>query len=334
MKRSGDLWQKIVDRDNLRLAVTKALRGKRHRPDARKFVSHLEDNLQRMADELEAESVVLGRHVQFVIHDPKERLITAPCFEERVVHHAMINVCEPLFERWLIDDSFACRRGKGREAAIRRAAGFAKQRVCFLKLDVRRYFDSISHERLLSQLSRRIKDRRVLQLFTRIVHGFRGPIGRGLPIGSLTSQHLANCYLGQFDRFVKETLRIRGYVRYMDDMAIWRDSTFELREILRRCSDFLEAELALSLKEPSPINHTVHGMDFLGCRIFATHVTLNRRSRQRFRRSVKAVERLFRAGRISAQTMQKRQTALTAFALSAGAASWRFRSGVIETLAD
>ena len=167
----------------------------------------------------------VGRFSQFVIHDPKERIITAPCFAERVLHHAVMNVCEPKFEQWLINDTYACRVGRGQGAALSRAQQFARRFPFFLKIDVRKYFDSISHEILLSRLDLLFKDRRLLDLFERIVHSFRGNLGRGLPIGSLTSQHLANFYLGWFDRYAKETLRLKGYVRYMDDMALWADSS-------------------------------------------------------------------------------------------------------------
>jgi len=118
MKRMGNLFERIVERDNLRLAFSKALRGKRDRLDARAFASTLDENLRRAADDVASGTFPLGRCRQFVIHDPKERVITAPCFAERVLHHAIMNVCEPVFERWLIHDTYACRIGRGRVAAV------------------------------------------------------------------------------------------------------------------------------------------------------------------------------------------------------------------------
>ena len=213
MRRAGRLFEQIVARDNLRLAVHKALRGKRSKGDARAFVASLDSNLDALRAALERGDVVLGESHQFTIFDPKERLITAPCFRERVLHHAIMNVCEPVFERWLIDDTFAYRKGRGRLAALDRARRFAARHDSFLKLDVRKYFDSISHEILLARLERLFKDRRLLDLFRRIIARFATTPGRGVPIGRLTSQHSANCYLGAFDRFVKEDLRVQGYVR-------------------------------------------------------------------------------------------------------------------------
>jgi retron-type reverse transcriptase len=318
------------DRDNLRLAVSKAVRGKRDRPEARAFLGDLDRNLADLAAALRAGTFPLGRYRQFLIFDPKERVISAPCFPERVLHHAVMNVCEPAFERWLIADTFACRVGKGRPAALDRARQFARRFPFFLKLDVRKYFDSVPHDRLRELLARRFKDPRLLELLGRIIGSFRGGLGRGLPIGSLTSQHLANFYLGWFDRFVKEGLRLRGYVRYMDDMALWADSKGELREALVAAEVFLREELGLTLKPTPYLNRTGHGMDFLGCRLYPGHLVLNRRSRRRFRRRLAALERRHGRGAISERELQERATALTAFTRGAAVCSWRFRQSVLQ----
>jgi hypothetical protein len=153
MKRTGDLFERIVERDNLRLAFLKAVRGQRDRRDAQRFGQRLDHNLEEMTEQLLAGNCPLGRYRQFIIHDPKERIITAPCFAERVLHHDIRNVCEPIPDRWLIDDTYACRTGRGRVAALQRAQSFARPFPYFLKLDVRKYFDSISHDRLLERLA-------------------------------------------------------------------------------------------------------------------------------------------------------------------------------------
>ena len=168
------------------------------------FLHDLDHHLEAMAEQLQAGTFPLGRFRQFIRFDPKERIITAPCFPERVLHHAIMNVCEPVFERWLIDDTFACRAGKGRLAALDAAQQFARRFPFFLKLDIRKYFDSMSHDRLLELLARRFKDRALLDCSAGSCVRSGAGWG-GLPIGSLTSQHFANFYLGWFDRFVKET---------------------------------------------------------------------------------------------------------------------------------
>lgn len=332
MRRAGHLFEAIVDRDNLRLAVHKALRGKRSKGDARAFVARLDDHLDWLRASLIRGDVSLGEYHQFTIFDPKQRRITAPCFRERVLHHAIMNVCEPVFERHLIADTFACRQGKGRLAALDRARRFAARHTYFLKLDVRKYFDSIAQPILVARLERLFKDHRLLTLLRRIIASYETSPGRGLPIGSLTSQHFANFYLGALDRFVKEDLRVRGYVRYMDDCALWADTARRLRGQLTAMSAFLETELALELKPAPYINRTAHGMDFLGCRVFPDHLTLNRRSRVRFRRKLRALDLDHRAGRIDEATLQQRASALVAFTRSGGVSSWHFRRGVIDSL--
>lgn len=250
MKRTGNLFDEIVEWKNLRLAAYKALRGKRTRADAQQFVSQLDSRLTEMADQLRSGTFPLGCYHQFVIYDPKRRTITASCFAERVLHHAIMNVCEPVFERRLIADTYACRAGRGREATILRAQRFAQRFPSYLKLDIRKYFESIPHNRLLLQLGRLFKDERLLALFASILNGFQPGLGRGLPIGSLTSQHFANFYLGQFDRFVKETLRLKGYVRYMDDMLLCGPTPRTMTAIQTLCKDFVKMNCSWSL---SPI---------------------------------------------------------------------------------
>ena len=257
-------------------------------------------------------------------------MITAPCFRERVLHHAIMNVCEPVFERRLIADTFACRRGKGRLAALDRARHFARGWAFFLKLDVRKYFDSIAHSILVDRLERLFKDQHLLALLRRIIAGYETTPGCGLPIGSLTSQHFANFYLDEFDRFVKEGLRVEGYVRYMDDCALWAENRAILRVHLADLGR-VPGVGTLDLKAGPYINRTAHGMDFLGCRIFPGHMTLNRRSRVRFRRTLHGLERDHVAGRIDEPDLQRRATALVAFARADGVSSWRFRRAVIDS---
>jgi hypothetical protein len=292
----------------------------------------LDQNTDRLREELLGGTIELGVHHQFMVHDPKERLITAPCFRERVLHHAIMNVCGPVFERRLIDDTFACRKGKGRDASLLRTLVFSSRHAFFLKMDIRKYFDSIHHEILLAQLERIFKDERLLALFARIIGVYEVSPGRGLPIGALTSQHMANFYLSWFDRFVKEVLGTRGYVRYMDDCVLWGDSTAELRTKLVRCDEFVTRELGLVIKPEPFINRTSHGFDFLGARVYPSHLELNSRSRVRFRRKLESLDKALKLGRVSEAEAQERASSLVAFARSAGIKSWRFRSRVLVSL--
>ncbi len=329
MKRVSGLYERILEHNNFVIAFHRAARGKRNRAEVIHFQSKLPNWLASIPQRLYTDGFPFGRFHQFVIYDPKERIITAPCFAERVVHHAIMNVCEPVFDRWLIDDTFACRVGHGREAAVFRATQFSRAECWCLKLDVRKYFDSIDHDRLLCRLERKFKDRMLLQWFERIIRSFRGSLGAGLPIGSLLSQHFANFYLGWFDRFVKETLGIRGYVRYMDDMLLWGNDRRELQQVQCESERFLCNELRLEFK-PAQVRRVEQGISFLGCRLFPTHVELNRRSKLRWRRRVRFLGQAYRLGLLSDLNLQKRLTSLTAFAKSGRVRSWRFRTSVLE----
>ena len=184
MKRIGGLLESIADLENLRLAFAKACRGKRDHAVTLQFSQELDKQLDNMRRCILSEQHCVGKFHQFVVHDPKMRIITAPCFEERVLHHAIMNVCEPIFERRLIDDTFACRQGRGRIAALHRVQTFARGSAASLKLDVRKYFDSIPHDRLKLQLRRVIKDQAVLRLFDLIINAYRG------------EQKIATCTIG------------------------------------------------------------------------------------------------------------------------------------------
>jgi len=329
MKRVGGLVSQILWHENLLIAFHRASRGKRYRWDVREFQNELPYKLGSIAQRLSSDDFMFGQYHQFMICDPKERIITAPCFEERVVHHAIMNVCEPILDRWLINDTFACRVGRGREVAVHRAMQFCRIHSWCLKLDVRKYFDSINHDQLLRLLTRRFKDVQLHGWLGQIVRSFRGPQRIGLPIGSLMSQHFANFYLGWLDRYVKESLKVHGYVRYMDDMLFWGDSRRDLQRVLGACECFAGDELGLEFK-PAQLSRIEEGISFLGCRLFSKHVELNQRSKRRWRTRVRFLEKANRLGLLSELDLQQRLTSLTAFARSVSVRSWKFRTAVLE----
>lgn len=332
MKRAQSLFDRIHERENLRYAAHAAMKRKRAKVEARLFAANLEQELKRLSDEIRVGSLSLGQHHQFWIKDPKERLITAPCFRERVLHHAMIRICEPTFERWLIPDTYACRIGKGRIAALLRARQFSSRFGFYLKLDIRKYFPSIPHQRLGVLLRRLFAEPRMLSLWSQVVTSYSPESKCGLPIGSLTSQHLANAYLGQLDRLVKEQLRVKGYIRYMDDMVLWGESSEVLSNHLRVITEFLRDELQLELKSPY-INRVGHGIGFLGARVFSSYIVPSRSSRIRYRRRIRILERLHAFGVLSESELQRRGTAMTANMRVAGMRSWMWRRSVVDSYA-
>lgn len=282
MKRIGNLYARIAEPENLRLAFLKAVRGKRGKAEVLAYAESLNANLEILRSQLLSGRLDVGHYHFFTVYDPKERIICAASFPERVLHHAIMNVCEPVLERYAIHDSYACRTGKGMHAAVLRAQSFARKYPWHLKLDIRKYFDSIDHQKLMDLLGRRIKDAEVLRAVGGILETYETDPGRGLPIGNLLSQHLANFYLGHLDHHVKEVFLTKGYVRYMDDFALFGATKDDLRGQLDDVRRFLRESLALELKDNVQLNRSSSGLPFLGYRIFPDRLALGPRARRRF----------------------------------------------------
>ncbi len=313
MKRVGFLFDKILDRENLLLAYAKASRGKCLRKDRIAFGENLEANITALGQGLRELSYPVGNYSRFTIYDPKEREICAAPFAERVLHHALMNVCSPYFERWMIFDSYASRKGKGQMRAVRRAKEFAGRNRWFLKCDIRKFFDTVPHGLLLAKLERKIKDPFVLAWFERLLGSYEKSPGRGLPIGNLTSQYFANFYLDGMDRLASP------YVRYMDDFVFLgndKDSLFALRE---RVEAFANGELGLELKQRPFVNRTSAGMDFLGFRVFPERIALSRVSARRYVSRVRGITQYCADER----SAQMRLTSMTAFVMQADSYAWR-----------
>jgi retron-type reverse transcriptase len=302
MKCYGGLFERIVSFENLLLAAKKAWRGKRHKGSVAAFYFNLESELIQLQQELISDTYQPQPYRQFEICEPKIRKISSSHFRDRVVHHAIMNIVEPIWERGLIFDTYACRVGKGTHAALQRARHFTRRFRYFLKCDIQKYFDSIDHSVLRKIILGKIKDRQLLALLEKIIaHELPGSAsGRGLPIGNLTSQHFANLYLSGLDHHLKETLRVPGYVRYMDDFICFSDEKGSLQAILREIRLYLKEQLGLVLKEKvvkiAPVSE---GVPFLGCRVFRGNIRLQRQNMIRLRRKIRKNETLFLHGKIT-----------------------------------
>lgn len=247
------------------------------------FQYHLEDKIFSLRDCLLEEVYHHDPYRPFTIFDPKQRRIHKATVRDRVVHQAVANVIEPLFERRFIHDSYSCRIGKGTHAAVDRLRLFLRQvslnntkTVYALKCDIRRFFASVDHEILLSLLEQRIKDERVIRLLQRIINSFSVLPGRGIPLGNLTSQLFANVYLHELDRYVKHELRIRHYVRYCDDFVMLTSSQSEALALAECVDMFLKNGLKLQL-HPNKVTVRTweQGVDFVGY-VLLSHATVLR----------------------------------------------------------
>ncbi len=253
-----------------------------------------------------------GKYRQFYVYDPKKRLISAPPFEDRIVHHALVNVVEPLFERRFIYDSYACRKEKGVHKAVLRLQSFLRRakrhsnRVFVLKADISKYFPSIDHNVLISILKRTIGDRRAMWLCERIIkHKCVNSEGKGIPVGALTSQLFANVYLDQLDHFIKDRLGVKFYVRYMDDFIILAGTKAYLWNVLEKIKGFLE-RLKLKLNPKTSVFPAERGVDFAGYRTWATHILPRKRNVKKFRRKAKWMMKAYALGKIDLSYIKPR----------------------------
>jgi RNA-directed DNA polymerase len=281
MKRANNLIEKIADSDNLRLAFLKARKGKTYAPAVERYAKQLDEHLLQLRAQILTGEVTVGRFYAFKIYEPKERQINAPTFEEQVLHHALMNVCHPIFERRQLYESFASRIGKGTHAARIHAQSRTRARRFYLKMDVKKFFDSVHHATLKRQLGALIRDKTVISIFSKIIDSYKASSCRGLPIGNLTSQYFANHFLLELDIFIKETLRASDYVRYMDDFVLWHDDIQWLKHAQHQIELFANQTLHVELKTPT-LNRSDQGLTFLGCRIFPQKMDLTRPARIRF----------------------------------------------------
>ena len=250
MKRTGNLMEKICELDNLYLAFHKANKGKSGNSAAIDYRNNLHVNISILQEQLSSGNISIGNYHYFTIYEPKERLICAADFSERVLHHALMNVCHFYFERQLIYDTYATRPGKGTYAALDRAKKAIKKYRYVAKMDVRKYFDSISHAILHAKWRRLFKDEQLLRVFEKIINSYHTEPNHGLPIGNLTSQYFANFYLSELDHFAKEALRIEMYIRYMDDILIFGNDRQKLLHHTRVLQEKAKTDLAVSFKPP------------------------------------------------------------------------------------
>ncbi|MBN2606722.1 MAG: hypothetical protein JXR47_05240 [Thiotrichales bacterium] len=316
-----NLYPIIYDFESLYLAYQRARKGKGWRNEILTFKSNLEENLIHIQNELIWKTYQSGSYRHFKIHEPKERDVAALPFRDRVVHHALVDAIQPVFESRFIHHSYACRAGKGTHAgadAAQRMMRIVKRnhgRVYALKADISKYFASIDHDVLLRLIEKRIACQDTLWLIKSILSTTSSP---GIPLGNLTSQLFANIYLDALDQFVKHDLKAQHYARYMDDFVILHHNKTQLHLWLDEIQAFLSKELKLKTNHKTqifPVHHkSGRGLDFLGYRILPTHRKLRKDSVKRFKTRLKRMQKQYKNGDIDLHQVRQQITSWLAHA--------------------
>ncbi len=316
MKRYSNLYEKISSFENLYLASREARLGKRGKESCASFELNIEEELHKLCEEMACKTYRPGAYREFTVYERKPRKISAAPYRDRVVHHALCRIVEPVFEKSFIHDSYACRVGRGTHAAVNRFTQFCRTYRYALKTDIRKYFPSIDHEILLAKISKKIKCKDTLWLTGLIIDGsnkqeeiidyFPGddlftPFARrrGIPIGNLTSQFFANIYLNDFDHFIKEKLQYRAYIRYVDDMVFFAHDKRRLWQTARQIEEYLSRERLSIHRAKTTVSPCAEGIDFLGYRVYPDHRRIRRDNAQRFERKLRKMAAMYQVGCVS-----------------------------------
>jgi retron-type reverse transcriptase len=344
MKTFKRLYPQVCAFDNLVLAARNARRHKRYKRATLEFDRRLEENLWELHQELTAKTYRPGTPHQFIIHEPKERVITAAPYRDRVVHHAICNIIDPIFEARFIHDSFACRVGKGTHSAVDKCQKLLRHHRFVLRGDVQKYFPSIDHEVLKRLLGRRIADKDMLWLLGLIIDRHKvtdtplqyhagddlfTPLERshGIPIGNLTSQLWANLVLHELDQFVKCELHVKDYLRYMDDFLLFSDSKSELWSMREQILNFLDAMRLTLHPRKSDVLAARNGIPFLGFHIYPERRRVLRVNVRTFLKRYHQWQEQYSNHQISLQDIAPRLQGWIGHVSHAD--SWRLRSAIL-----
>lgn len=334
MKRYGHLWSQVTAFENLLMAAKQAQKGKRFRDNVLAFNYNLESELINLQRELETRTYQPSAYKTFEIVEPKRRIISAAPYRDRVVHHALCNAIVPIFERTFIHDSYANRLGKGNHRALKRFVEFSRSNRYVLQCDICKYFPSIDRNVLKALVRRKIKCPHTLWLVDSIIDSStpQEPTDeriRGLPIGNLTSQFFANVYLNGFDRFVKEQLKVKNYLRYVDDFALFDSDRGFLVEA-RLQSEVYLAALGLQIHPvKSQLFETKHGANFVGFRVLSDRVRVRNENLRRGKRRLRYMQEACQAGKIEQQTLV--QSVQSWFSHLAHGNTWHLQQRIVAS---
>lgn len=282
MKRYNNLFDKIVSLDNLYEADKRARRQKSHRPEVMLFDKNKDKLLLDLQRKLINGEYETSEYYVFKIYEPKEReIFKLPYYPDRIVHHAIMNIMEPIWVSAFVKGTYSCIRKRGIHKALKDVKFALKDEIntqyC-LKLNIRKFYPSIDHDILKTIIRKKIKDKRLLSLLDEIIES-----AQGVPIGNYLSQFFANLYLTYLDHWIKEQKKVRYYFRYADDIVILGGDKQQLRDLFYNIQDYLNNKLKLNFKDNWQIFKVdSRGIDFVGYRVFHTHTLLRKRIKKRF----------------------------------------------------
>ncbi len=315
MRTYKKLYGKLCSLENLELAFRKARKRKSKKFYVIEFENNLQQNLKALNQELESLTYKPKPLNKFIIRDPKTRTIHSSNFRDRIIHHASINILEPIYEKIFIYDSYASRLNKGTHKALLRFDYF-KRKVSkngrliknssnnnhvigyCLKADIKHYFETVDHEILISIIKRKVKDEKVIWLIKQILNNFNSKIkGRGMPLGNLTSQFFANVYLNELDYFIKHNFKAKYYIRYVDDFIILHSSKEQLIKWKEQINSFLKDKLKLELHpDKSKIIALKNGISLVGYKTFYYHKLLKKSNIKKFEYNLNEKLDLYKRG--------------------------------------
>lgn len=285
------MFKQITSFKNLLRAYHQARKNKRTRIKLLKFELNFEDRLITIGKQLQDGTYKPKQYHQFLVYEPKLRQISAPALIDRIVHHAIINVIEPVFDRQFTSNTFACRKGKGTHLCLLKASAcykkMAEKQAVFyaLKCDIKSYFANINRQILIKFLAQSIRCPKTFRLLKIIINSYQDSPGKGIPIGNLTSQLFANIYLHPLDIFVTKKYKEKNYFRYMDDFIILSPDKDYLLELRNQIKNFLENNLKLQLHpQKSNIFRADRGLDFVGFMMKPTGITKRKKTLRRYKK--------------------------------------------------
>ena len=323
MRRLSVELADIAERKNVVLAFQKAAKGKRSRESVSQFLQGFDQNINQLCEGILNAKLPYGCFRAFQIYDPKKRLIHAACFEDRIFHHAFINIVGDELERRMQASSYACRKHKGVHKAAKAVQKNLQKYPYFVKIDIASYFPSISHEILLNLLVKCFKGQEGFEQITRMVKCYETNEGHGLPIGSLTSQYFANYYLNGLDCLLAEHPDVAANVRYMDDVIWWCKSRANAKKTLDEVRRWLQRDRGLTVKSTVQILASKQGVTYCGFRIMQGAIRLSRRRKRRYQERRLYWEKQYRNGEITALELQQAYAAVHSVTEMTDSLSWR-----------